>query len=185
LCLRRRTAREDNGDLRERGSFGNLPAGEAYIAPIETEGDGALVVDGSLAGYGLLRRPLRLHLRNGRIVEASGEAADWLLSTLDAGSLRGGRTVAELGIGVNPGAQIIGTNIVDEKARGTAHLAFGTNVSFGGVNDAGVHIDAVLLKPTLFLDGVRFIEDGEMRFKSMPLTEPSIRCDIDSDEVKT
>jgi Lipocalin-like domain/Thermophilic metalloprotease (M29) len=112
-----RTAHEDNGNLREPGSCGNLPAGEAYIAPIETEGDGTIVVDGSLAGYGLLRQPLRLHLHNGRIIDAEGDAADWMLRTLDAGRRGKGRTIAELGIGVNPGAQVSGTVIVDEKAR--------------------------------------------------------------------
>jgi aminopeptidase len=160
-----RTAHEDNGSLREPGSFGNLPAGEAYIAPIETAGDGTIVVDGSLAGYGLLRQPLRLLVRHGRIVDAAGEAADWMLSTLDAGRPGKGRTIAELGIGANPGAQVTGTVIVDEKARGTAHVAFGTNVSFGGVNDAGVHVDAVLLKPTVYLDGAPFLQDGKLGFE--------------------
>jgi len=169
LQLRGRSAHEDNGHLREPGAFGNLPAGEAYIAPIETEGNGTIVVDGSLAGYGLLRQPLRLHVDGGRIVDAAGEAADWLLRTLDAGRPGRGRTIAELGIGVNPGAHVTGTTILDEKARGTAHVAFGTNVSFGGVNHAGVHIDAVLLKPTVHLDGVPFIEDGETRFETSPL----------------
>ena len=169
LQLRGRSAHEDNGNLREPGAFGNLPAGEVYIAPIETDGNGTIVVDGSLAGYGLLRQPLRLHLYGGRIVDAAGEAADWLLRALDAGRPGLGRTIAELGIGVNPGAQVTGTIILDEKARGTAHVAFGTNVSFGGVNDAGVHIDAVLLKPTVHLDGVPFIEDGETRFEPSPL----------------
>jgi leucyl aminopeptidase (aminopeptidase T) len=126
------------------------------------------VVDGSLAGYGLLSHPLRLLLRGGRIVDASGEAADWLLRTLAAGPSDTGRTIAELGIGVNPGAHVTGANILDEKARGTAHVAFGTNVSFGGANDAEVHVDAVLLKPTMHLDGVPFIQDGEARFDAWP-----------------
>src|SRR5262245_60388490 len=164
LQVRGRAAREDNGNLRAAGAFGNLPAGEAYIAPIETEGEGTLVVDGSLAGYGLLRRPLRLRLLQGRIVDAAGEAAGWLLETLDAGRFGGGRTIAELGIGANRGAHVVGTTILDEKAWGTAHVAFGTNVSFGGANEAGVHLDAVLLKPTLHLDGVPFIQDGEVRW---------------------
>jgi leucyl aminopeptidase (aminopeptidase T) len=158
--IRGRGAHEDNGNLRAAGSFGNLPAGEAYIAPIETEAEGTIVVDGSLAGYGLLREPLHLRLRRGRIVDAAGEAAEWLLETLDAGRLGGGRTIAELGVGVNPGAHVVGTTILDEKARGTVHVAFGTNVSFGGANDAGVHIDAVLLKPAIHLDGVPFIHDA-------------------------
>src|SRR5262245_15401876 len=162
--VRGRAAREDNGNLRAAGAFGNLPAGEAYIAPIETEGEGTVVVDGSLAGYGLLRKPLRLRLCQGRIVDAAGEAAGWLLETLDAGRPGGGRTIAELGIGVNPGAHVVGTTILDEKAWGTAHVAFGTNVSFGGANEAGGHLDAVLLKPTLQLDGVPFSQDGEVRW---------------------
>ena len=40
----------DDGDLRERGAFGNLPCGEGFIPPIETEGEGTLVVDGTIAG---------------------------------------------------------------------------------------------------------------------------------------
>src|SRR5262245_17051308 len=133
--VRGRAAHEDNGNLRAAGSFGNLPAGEAYIAPIETEGEGTVVVDGSLAGYGLLREPLRIILRAGRIIDAVGEAADWLLEALDMGHLERGRTIAELGIGVNPAARVVGTTILDEKALGTLHVAFGTNVSFGGAND--------------------------------------------------
>jgi leucyl aminopeptidase (aminopeptidase T) len=63
----------------------------------------------------------------------------------------GGRTLAELGVGINPGAIVSGVSIVDEKARGTAHIAFGTNISFGRANTARVHIDGVLLDPVLHL----------------------------------
>jgi aminopeptidase len=42
--------------------------------------------------------------------------------------------------------------VVDEKALGTAHLAFGTSASFGGANQAGVHIDGVIRQPTIQLD---------------------------------
>ena len=38
----------DTGKLGEKGAFGNLPAGEAMVAPIERKGDGVLVVDLSL-----------------------------------------------------------------------------------------------------------------------------------------
>jgi leucyl aminopeptidase (aminopeptidase T) len=43
--------------------------------------------------------------------------------------------------------------VVDEKVQGTAHLAFGTSASFGGVNEAGVHIDGVMRQPSIELDG--------------------------------
>lgn len=160
LTLEGRTAVCDAGDLAHAGAFGNLPAGEAYIAPIETTGDGVIVFDGALAGYGLLRRPLRVTLKGGYAVEATGEAADWLLQTLDAGSKKG-RCIAELGIGTNPRARVTDLILEAEKARGTAHLAFGTSASFGGANVANVHIDGLMRAPTVELDGRVLVRDGE------------------------
>jgi aminopeptidase len=48
--LEGRTDRSDDCNLQQPGMFGNLPAGEAYIAPLETLGDGMIVFDGSLPG---------------------------------------------------------------------------------------------------------------------------------------
>jgi leucyl aminopeptidase (aminopeptidase T) len=158
LSIKGRRATADDGNLQEPGAFGNLPAGEAYIAPLETVGDGMIVFDGALADYGLLRAPLSVRLEAGRAVEAHGEAADWLLSTLDAGGEHG-RSVAEIGIGTNPSAELCGLVAIDEKVLGTAHLAFGTSASFGGVNQAGVHIDGMLRTPTITLDGVPVIDE--------------------------
>jgi aminopeptidase len=161
LSLEGRTAICDDGDLRAEAAWGNLPAGEAFIPPIETLGDGTIVFDGAIAGYGMLREPLRLTLACGRAIEADGEAAQWLLDTLDAGGPTG-RLVAELGIGTNPRAALTGHILEDEKALGTAHLAFGTSASFGGANVSTVHIDGVLVQPTIELDGRPLIRDGEL-----------------------
>jgi leucyl aminopeptidase (aminopeptidase T) len=45
---------------------------------------------------------------------------------------------------------------------GTAHLAFGTSASFGGINQAGVHIDGMLRAPTIRLDGVPLMHEGRL-----------------------
>lgn len=156
LSIQGRRAISDDGHLQAPGAFGNLPAGEAYVAPLETIGEGTIVFDGAIAGHGLLKTPLSIQLNAGRIVTAEGEAADWLLSTLDAGG-EYGRSIAEIGIGTNPGAHLCGLIAVDEKALGTAHLAFGTSASFGGVNQAAVHIDGILRTPTIELDGERLL----------------------------
>lgn len=161
LSIKGRRATPDDGNLQEPGAFGNLPAGEAYIAPLETVGDGTIVFDGALADYGLLRAPLSVRIEGGRAVEASGEAADWLLSTLDAGGEHG-RSIAEVGIGTNPRAELCGLVAIDEKVLGTAHLAFGTSASFGGVNQAGVHIDGMLRAPTITIDGVPLLDEGRL-----------------------
>jgi leucyl aminopeptidase (aminopeptidase T) len=161
LGVKGRRATADDGDLREPGAFGNLPAGEAYIAPLETVGDGTIVFDGALADYGLLGTPLHVRLEAGRAVEAHGEAGGWLLSTLDAGGDHG-RSIAEVGIGTNPSAELRGVVAIDEKVLGTAHLAFGTSASFGGVNRAGVHIDGILRAPTIELDGRPLLTGGRL-----------------------
>jgi leucyl aminopeptidase (aminopeptidase T) len=104
LELRDRVAVCDAGNLQAPGAFGNLPAGEAYVAPIETTGDGQIVFDGSLAGYGVLPAPVTVTLRDGRAISASGEDGRWLLDTLGAGG-NTGRLIAELGIGTKPNAR--------------------------------------------------------------------------------
>lgn len=161
LDLDGRTAISDDGNLQAEAAWGNLPAGEAFIAPVEGAGEGPIVFDGALAGYGMLREPLVVTVAGGLAIHADGDAAAWLLGTLDAGG-RGGRLLAELGIGTNPRATLTGNILEDEKAVGTAHLAFGTNVTFGGTNLASVHIDGMVVRPTIEVDGRPWILDGAL-----------------------
>jgi aminopeptidase len=157
LALTGRRGFSDDGDLRRPGAFGNLPAGEAYVAPNEDEGDGVVVFDGSLTAWGLLDEPLRVELAAGRIVAAGGgAAAEFLLDTLDEAG-PAGRVIAELEIGTNPNARIGGRIIEDEKAAGTIHIAFGTNVSLGGQNYAAVHLDGVVRDAVVELDGTTLV----------------------------
>jgi leucyl aminopeptidase (aminopeptidase T) len=159
LLLEGREAICDDGDLRAPSAFGNLPAGEAYIAPVESHTQGTIVFDGSLGDWGLLDEPVTIELRQGRIVTARGRAASSLLKTLDAGGANG-RILAELGIGTNPGATIGGQILEDEKAVGSVHLAFGSNISFGGTNQATVHIDGLVRDAVVELDGHAILRDS-------------------------
>ena len=159
MYLSGRSGISDDGDLTAVGAFGNLPAGEAFIAPIETSGEGTIVFDGALGGFGLLEEPVPVVLSEGRLVDARGAVGEWLAATLDAGGEHG-RSLAELGIGTNPAARMTGNVLEDEKALGTIHLAFGTSAGIGGVNRSSVHIDGLVLRPTLELDGRRLLEDG-------------------------
>jgi leucyl aminopeptidase (aminopeptidase T) len=161
LSVRGRDGRNDDGDLRAPGAFGNLPAGEAYVAPVEVEGDGILVFDGSVAGYGLLEEPMEVRIAGGRLVSASGSAGAWLERTLDAGG-PDGRSVAELGIGTNPAARLCGVVLEDEKIIGTAHVAFGSSAGIGGVVQSSVHVDSILLEPTIEIAGVTVASGGRL-----------------------
>lgn len=162
LSLHGREAICDDGDLRAWGAWGNLPAGEAFIAPLEREAQGTIVFDGSLAGWGILDEPLSVELERGRAVTAAGgAAAEWLLETLDAGGDKG-RTIAELGIGTNPVATITGAILEDEKVEGTVHFAFGTNTGIGGGTQASVHIDGLVRGAQVELDGRPILRAGRL-----------------------
>ena len=159
--LEGREAVVDDGNLQDEAAFGNLPAGEAFIAPREGSAEGLVVFDGSLAGLGLLEEPVAVRVAGGRAIQANGDAGKWLLETLDAGGT-GGRLLAEFGIGTNPAANLSGSILEDEKVIGTAHLAFGTNESFGGTNTSRVHIDGLLLEPTIELDARPLMHEGKL-----------------------
>lgn len=141
------------------GESGNLPSGEGYIAPLEGTAEGQILIDGSLASYGKLGSPLLLTVEKGRIVKAAGEAAEWLLDVLGEGD---GRQLGEFGIGTNDKARITGVVLEDEKVYGTIHVAFGSNNTFGGTISAGVHIDGVVTKPNVYIDGLKIMNSGNL-----------------------
>ena len=151
------------GVYRKLGASGNFPSGEAYIAPVETTADGSVVIDGSMVGIGTLAAPLVATLENGRLTSIEGEDAEGpyreRLDVLFACPENG--TIAELGIGTNEAAKLCGIILEDEKLYGTVHVAFGTNISFGGITKADCHYDGIVLRPTLYLDDECVIRDGE------------------------
>jgi len=68
-----------------------------------------------------------------------------------------------LGIGLNSGASLESGIILEaEKVSGTVHIALGTNDNFGGVVQAGVHLDGVMVAPDLYLDDLHFIHNGKL-----------------------
>jgi leucyl aminopeptidase (aminopeptidase T) len=159
--LEGRTAIPDAGELSAPGAFGNLPCGEGFIAPLEGTGEGTLVVDGSIAGVGLVADPVTLTVRHGHLTEATGAGGVTLLELLTAhGS--DGTNVAELGIGTNEKAILTGEILEDEKILGTAHVAFGASAAIGGTVQVPVHLDCVVLEPTVEIDGEPIVRAGEL-----------------------
>jgi leucyl aminopeptidase (aminopeptidase T) len=159
MSLEGREAIPDTGELGERGAFGNLPCGEGFIAPVEGSAEGTLVVDGSIASIGLLDEPARFRVEGGHLVEATGEAGAAFLKILDSAG-PDGTNVAELGIGTNERATLTGNVIEDEKLLGSAHVAFGASAAIGGTVQVPIHLDCVVLSPTVELDGRPILRDG-------------------------
>jgi len=145
------------GVYREAGKCGNLPSGEAYIAPLEDGADGEMIIDGSMVGIGKLESPLRMKIKNGKLYEITGDKSEMIDVLLKN---ERNATLGELGIGTNEKAILNGVILEDEKVYGTVHIAFGTNTSFGGTNKADCHMDGIILKPTLYLDDTLVIDKG-------------------------
>ncbi len=159
LDLRGRTAIPDAGELTERGAFGNLPCGEGFIAP--AGGWGTLVIDGSMAGVGKVSEPVELVVEDGHLTSARGGQGMAFMELLTAHG-DAGTNVAELGIGTNEKAILTGNILEDEKILGTAHVAFGASAAIGGRVQVPVHLDAVVVKPTVLLDGEAIVREGEL-----------------------
>jgi leucyl aminopeptidase (aminopeptidase T) len=161
LGLEGRLGIVDAGELSNRGAFGNLPCGEGFIAPLEGTAEGTLVVDGSIAGIGLLDTPTSLTVRKGHLTDTTGSDGAALMELL---SVHGpdGTSVAELGIGTNEEAILTGNILEDEKILGTAHVAFGASAAIGGTVQVPVHLDCVVLEPTIEIDGETIVSGGDL-----------------------
>lgn len=181
-----RSLMNDDGDFSKPGTGGNIPAGEVFISPVvgteEKNGcEGIIVYDGSMTfsdGDSIIETPIKCKVEKGYVTEISGGAeAKRLLKTITEAENRAismeaegkiskgmgpvfrknARNIGELGIGLNPSAQITGNMLEDEKAFRTCHFAIGENYD----NDAPslIHLDGVVREPTITIT----YQDGSTR----------------------
>lgn len=145
------------------GEFRSMSV-EANIGPAYGTTNGILVIDGSLPLVGPLDAPIRCRIENGFAVEITGgEKARQFAKILADFNDKNCYNIAEFGIGLNPGAKATGNSYVeDESAITTCHIGFGTNLSQGGNIKAACHIDAIVLSPTIYVDGKVIMRDGEL-----------------------
>lgn len=191
----KRNLMNDDGDFSKPGTGGNIPAGEVFISPVVGDGktsgcEGTIVYDGSMTfsdGDSIIETPIVCKVNKGYVTEISGgEEAKRLLKTISEAENRAiayeaegkipegmgsvykknARNIGELGIGLNPCAQITGNMLEDEKAFRTCHFAIGENYD----NDAPslIHLDGVVRNPTIVI----IYEDGSTK---TILTEGSLQ----------
>ncbi|TAL23766.1 MAG: peptidase [Nitrospirae bacterium] len=161
---RSRKAEADTGILTRPGSFGNLPAGEVYLAPMEGTANGKLVLE--WAPTRPMSSPVTLTIKGGMVEEVSGDEGYVHYLREKISERRENANIAELGIGTNNMARKPDNILESEKILGTIHIALGDNSSFGGNVSTPFHQDFVFFKPTVTLidkDGNRKIlmKDGK------------------------
>jgi leucyl aminopeptidase (aminopeptidase T) len=151
----------DTGTMRREGGLGNMPGGEVAFAPIEGTASGLIVADIMLSTTpGNLTEPVEITVVDGRVADVRGgaAAAEFLAELNRHGE--SARVVAEIAVGTNPSARLIGVVLEDEKLLGTAHVGFGHSVGIGGRNESTIHADAIVADATVTIDGVDIVRDG-------------------------
>lgn len=158
--------------LADKGGLFRPMSVEANMAPVDETSEGILVIDGSLPPVGVLREKITCEIRRGSIVNITGDRqAEKLAKILRAYHDPQMYMVAEFGIGMNPCAELTGHSyLADESALGTVHFGFGTNLSQGGTRKAAAHFDAIILTPSIEIDGVVIMKKGVF---TVPLYIPS------------
>lgn len=162
-----REAEGDDGLLAAPGSFGNLPAGEVYLAPLEGTSFGTMVLE--FAPTRKLSSPLRLIVTEGSVREIQGDDPYRLKLEQKFAESPANRNIAELGIGTNDRATRPDNILEAEKILGTIHIALGDNSGFGGKVNTPFHEDYIFYRPTLtaiMADGSRkdLLRDGKPVF---------------------
>jgi leucyl aminopeptidase (aminopeptidase T) len=148
----------DTGICHRKGEFMNLPAGEVFIAPKEGTAEGKVVIDGAF--WEILEEPVTLDIKDGSAKRITGSKE---IAKQVSKQGKEARNIAEVGIGMNPKAKIIGNVLEDEKVMGTVHVALGDNSTFGGRVKAGIHVDGIIKKPTFIADDKVIMEDGKLQ----------------------
>jgi len=155
----------DTGILTKKGDWGNLPSGEAYIAPVEGTAKGKVVVD--KGWYPDLKENMTLTFKDGKVTDVlgGGNVGDTLRNLLfpgrDEEPYISRRNFAELGVGTNPYAKRPDNVLEAEKIRGTVHIAVGDNSHMGGTVVADLHEDFIIPHPDLILDGKTIMKNGK------------------------
>lgn len=154
----------DSGILRNVGDFGNLPAGEVFLAPVEGTANGRLVIN--CRGDKKLPCPIIAEIKDGKVVKLTGtnKKASQLKEVFEREPLA--RNIAEFGIGINPKAKNPNNIIEAEKILGTIHIAFGDNIGFGGSVSTNFHEDFVVFSPQVTIwkkkKKLEIIENGRI-----------------------
>ncbi len=164
FSIENRQGGADTGIMSNKGEWGNLPGGEAFIAPVEGTANGRLVVP---AGWFFeLKEDMILKFENGYVIsiDGGGKVGEEFkkLCRFDDDQYKHRRNCAELGIGTNPKAKKPDNVLEAEKIKGTVHIAIGDSSHMGGNNKSDLHEDFVIPLPTLYLDEKIVIDKGKI-----------------------
>ena len=157
-----RPGRVLHGIAREPGAYMAPPDIESGTAPVEGTASGTVVIDGDLLfmGEGPLADAVALHIEDGQMAGIEGPERARLTSMLARCADDRMANLAEVSVAFNPAGTICSVPMETESARGTAHIALGNSIAYGGEVNAVAHLDCVMRDATLELDGRAVMVEG-------------------------
>jgi leucyl aminopeptidase (aminopeptidase T) len=157
-----RPGRVLHGMAREPGAYMAPPDVEAGTAPVEGTATGVVVIDADLLfmGEGPLDEPVVLHVTDGRLTAIEGAARGRLESMLERCADDRMANIAEVSMGFNPAGTVCSVPMETESSRGSAHIALGNSIAYGGRVNAIAHLDCVMRDAVLELDGHVVMTEG-------------------------
>ncbi len=148
------------GICRNPGEVSALPGGEVSLPPIEGTAEGVVVWERVASDLGALEGPVRIEVRAGRATTIGGGTSADRLRDIVA-TVRDADNIGEIGIGLNPAARIADEITEAKKAFGTVHIALGDSANeYGGLVESDVHLDGLVMAPTIEFDGRPIVVDG-------------------------
>jgi leucyl aminopeptidase (aminopeptidase T) len=160
-----RPGRVLHGIATQPGAYMAPPDIESGTAPVEGTVSGTVVVDGDLLfmGRGPLPEPVVLHIVDGQVRGIDGAERRRLTTMLERCQDDRMTNLAEVSVAFNPAGSICSVPMETESARGTAHVALGNSIAYGGVVNAVAHLDCVMRDATLELDGRAVMIEGAIQ----------------------
>jgi leucyl aminopeptidase (aminopeptidase T) len=159
-----RRGRALTGVARNPGDYMAPPDVESGTAPVEGSSEGVVVIDGDFLfmGKGPVTAPAALHIRSGELVSIDGTEGERLAEMIARVNDPRMSNLAEVSVGLNPQGSVCGVPMETESTKGSAHVAFGNSIAYGGTVAAPAHLDCVMREATVYLDGVPRIVGGEI-----------------------
>jgi len=145
----------------------NLPDGEVFVPPVENSVNGEIYFDlPCMWHYGMQVEGVWFKFKKGKLIDYKIERGEKNFENVFKNASGDKNKIGEFAIGTNPRARTTGGMIiVDEKVRGTIHMALGHNKHFGGKNDSTLHWDFFKTMgkgSRLYVDKKLIMKDGKL-----------------------
>lgn len=137
---------------------GDIPCGEVFIAPVEKSAEGEILIPQVILEGESISNVL-MKFEKGKLIDCSSEELMEFIKQFEGDN----DIIAEFGIGLNEKVQkLVGCPVIDEKCKGTAHIAIGMNNMFGGKNSSQFHMDFIFKPVKIELDGETFMDGAKI-----------------------